>query len=282
VREARNQDTQFDGSIPEVYDRFLGPLFFEQYAQDVARRVSELGPKNVLEVAAGTGIVTRRLLEILPQRGTLTVTDLNPPMLYYNRAKFGNEPRVSWRQADALNLPFEDGEFDIVVCQFGLMFFPDKLQGMREFRRVLSADGTLLVSVWDSFEHNPAQAIIHEILIDAFPVDPPDFYQVPLGYHDVTELRRVATAAGFTDVRIETLVLDGTSPSASEAAIGLVRGNPVVNMIRERAPGRQAEIEDRTKERLEERFGLGPLNVPTQAHLMTASAPKLSREIKNK
>ncbi len=263
-------DVTFDGTIPEVYDRFLGSLLFEPYAVDMARRVAELEPDNVLEVAAGTGIVTRRLLESLPRASRLTATDLNDPMIEHARGRIGKDSRVSWRQADALNLPFRNEEFDAVVCQFGLMFFPDKLRGMREFHRVLSPGGHLLLSVWDSFEHNPVGNIIHTMLAEVFPVDPPDFYRIPFGSHDATELRRLATDAGFTEVKIETLTLEGTSPSAGEAAIGLVRGNPVVNAIRERAPERLEEIESRTRERLAGRYGSRGLRVASQAHILTA------------
>ena len=262
-------DVTFDGTIPEVYDRYLGPLLFEPYAADLARRVAAVEPQNVLEIAAGTGIVTRRLLESLARTSRLTATDLNDPMIEHARKRVGNDSRVSWRQADALNLPFEDGEFDAIVCQFGLMFFPDQLRGMREFHRVLSPGGHLFLNVWDSFEHNPIGRIIHTTIAEALPVDPPDFYRIPFGSHDVAALRRLASAARFTSVKIETLSLEGTSPSAGEAAIGLVRGNPVVNTIRERAPERLEEIEARTRVRLAERYGSRVMTVRSQAHVLT-------------
>lgn len=270
-RNAPSANAQFDGSIPEFYDRHLGPLLFEPYAADLARRVAKLRPRNVLEVAAGTGIVTRRLLEVLPRDSRLTVTDLNEPMLEHARRRVGQDSRLSWRQADALDLPFDDGEFDTVVCQFGLMFFPDKSQGMHEFHRVLSPGGHLLLSVWDSLDNNPLGAITHTTIAEFFPVDPPEFYKTPFGFHDVAELRKVATGSGFRDVEIETLSFEAKSPSAREAAKGLVRGNPVVNAIRERAPDRLEEIERRTSQRLAERYGSRPLRIPMQAHVMTAA-----------
>jgi SAM-dependent methyltransferase len=263
------QNAKFNGTIPERYDRFLGPLLFEPFAIDLARRLGSLKPQNVLEVAAGTGIVTRALLKTLPRNGRLSVTDLNDPMIDHARRKVGEDARVSWRQADAMELPFDDGEFDAVVCQFGIMFFPDKPRGMREFHRVLSPGGNLLLSVWDSLDRNPAGATIHTALAEIFPEDPPDFYKVPFSMCDVNALRALAADAGFRNVKIETLSLEGKSPSAGDAAIGLVGGNPVINAIRERAPELVLTAEARTRERLAERFGKGEIKVPIQAHVLT-------------
>ena len=264
------KDAKFNGTIPEVYDRFLGPLLFEPFAIDLARRAGGLKPQNVLEVAAGTGIVTRQLLKTLPRSSRLTVTDLNDPMIDHARRRVGDDTRVSWRQADAMELPFDDGEFDAVVCQFGIMFFPDKARGMRESHRVLSTGGNLLLSVWDSLDRNPPGATIHTVLAEIFPEDPPDFYKVPFSMCDVNALRALATEAGFRNVKIETLTLEGRSPSAGDAAIGLVGGNPVINAIRERAPELVSSAEARTRERLSERYGRGEIKVPIQAHVLAA------------
>src|SRR4051794_35601595 len=199
------RDTQFDGSIPEAYNRYLGPLLFEPFARDIAARVAKLEPTSVLEIAAGTGLVTRRLLEALPRVRRLTATDLNEPMLAYARARIGGNPPLQWRRADALDLPFDDGEFDAVVCQFGIMFFPDKPRAMREFHRVLAPGGDLLFSVWDSFEHNPLAVAIHTSIAEVLPENPPAFYQIPYGYHDVGELRTLTTSAGFSSVQVEAV-----------------------------------------------------------------------------
>jgi SAM-dependent methyltransferase len=271
MREDPRKDATFDGTIPEMYDSFLGPLLFEPFAIDLANRVGTLKPQNVLEVAAGTGIVTRQMLKTLPRNSRLTVTDLNDPMIDHARRRVGEDPRVSWRQADAMALPFDDGAFDAVVCQFGIMFFPDKPRGMREFHRVLSTGGTLLLSVWDSLDRNPPGAIIHTALAEIFPEDPPDFYRVPFSMCDVNALRALATDAGFRTVKIETLSLEGRSPSAGDAAIGLVGGNPVINAIRERAPELASTVEKRTRERLVARFGTGEIKTPIRAHVLSAS-----------
>jgi ubiquinone/menaquinone biosynthesis C-methylase UbiE len=268
-RSSTSSDVQFDGSIPEIYDRFLGPLLFEPFARDLARRMAAIKPRNVLEIAAGTGIVTRRLLEALPT-STITVTDLNEPMLARARQQLGEDQRVRWRQADALDLPFSDEEFDAIVCQFGLMFFPDKLTAMREFHRVLKPSGHVLLNVWDSLESNPHGRISHAAIAESFPVDPPAFYEVPFSFHDVAEIRKLMLGAGFTSVAIETLELTGESPSAAAAARGLVGGNPCINVIMERGPERVAEIERLTAERLTERYGDDPLRIPMRAHVVSA------------
>jgi SAM-dependent methyltransferase len=271
MRNDPRKDAKFNGTIPEMYDRCLGPLLFEPFGIDLARRVGALQPHNVLEVAAGTGIVTRHLVKALSRGSRLSVTDLNDPMIDHAHGQLGEDSRVSWRQADAMELPFDDGEFDTVVCQFGIMFFPDKPRGMREFHRVLATGGNLLLSVWDSIDRNPPGAIIHTALAEIFPEDPPDFYRVPFSMCDVNALRVLAGEAGFRNVKIETLVLEGTSPSAGEAAKGLVGGNPVINAIRERAPELIEAVEARTRERLADRFGSGELRVPLSAHVLTAS-----------
>jgi ubiquinone/menaquinone biosynthesis C-methylase UbiE len=271
MRDDPRQHATFNGAIPEMYDRLLGPLLFEPFAIDLARRIETLKPQNVLEVAAGTGRVTREMLKTLPRSSRLTVTDLNDPMIDYARSQVGEDARVSWRQADAMEQPFDDGEFDAVVCQFGIMFFPDKPRGMREFHRVLAEGGNLLLSVWDSLDRNPPQAAIRIALAEAFPEDPPDFYDVAFSMCDVNALRKLAAEAGFRNVKIETITVEGRSPSAADAATGLVGGNPVINAIRDREPELVSTVEKRTRDRLAERFGTGEIKVPLRAHVVTAS-----------
>jgi ubiquinone/menaquinone biosynthesis C-methylase UbiE len=274
VAPISDRNTRFDGSIPEMYDRYLGPLFFESYAADLADRVARQRPKKVLEIAAGTGIVSRRLIDVLPRGTALTITDLNAPMLEFARQKIGaHGHNPEWRQADAQELPFPDESFDTVVCQFGVMFFPDKLRGLREFYRVLERGGTLILSVWDSFDRNPVQSIAHSTIGKFFETDPPDFYQVPCGMGDVREVRHLVEESGFKELEIETLHLTGSSESAQSAALGLIRGNPVINVIRERGAADIEEITQALARALEERFGAGPLQVPLQAHIAIAVKP---------
>jgi len=248
------ESARFDGSIPEMYDRYLGALLFQPYAADLAERVAKLRPRRVLEIAAGTGVVSRQLLEALPKETSLTVTDLNAPMLEYARHKSTARGRVvEWRQADAQQLPFPDESFDAVVCQFGVMFFPDKRRALLEFNRVLEKGGALIFSVWDSFDSNPVQSIAHSTIGTFFQEDPPDFYKVPCGMGNKAEAVRLSEDAGFKDIVIETVSLTGRSDSARSAAQGLVMGNPVINAIRERGT---ADVDE--------------IILPLRAHVVTA------------
>jgi ubiquinone/menaquinone biosynthesis C-methylase UbiE len=267
------KDVRFDGSIPEIYDRHLGTLLFEPYAADIADRIAKRKPRKVLEVAAGTGIVTNRLLKALPKGTALTVTDLNVPMLEYARQKIQSDGRaIEWRQADAQDLPFADESFDVVACQFGVMFFPDKAKGLREFKRVLEKGGALVFSVWDSLEINPLQEIVHSTVNQFFRTEPPEFYKIPFMMGDVGELRHVIEESGFKSVTIETLSLTGRSVSPQDAAIGLVKGNPVINTLREQGADID-EIIATVARAVEERFGAGALQVPLRAHVVTAIKP---------
>jgi ubiquinone/menaquinone biosynthesis C-methylase UbiE len=265
------ESTRFDGSIPEMYDRHLGALLFEPYAADIADRVAKLRPRKVLEIAAGTGIASRRLLDRLLRETVLTISDLNAPMLEYARHKIGTDGRgAEWRQADAQDLPFPDESFDAVVCQFGVMFFPDKHKGLTEFNRVIEKGGALIFNVWDSLERNPVGNITHSTIGKFFQTDPPDFYRIPFGLGDVSEVRRLVEEAGFKEIVIETLSLTGSSNSPESAALGLVRGNPVINTIRERGTADIDEIVRAVARAMEERFGAGPIRVPLRAHVVSA------------
>lgn len=227
-------NTTFAGTIPETYDRHLGPVIFDGYAADLARRVTA-GPHGpVLETACGTGILTRHLRAQLPRDARLVATDLNEPMIDYARTKTGGQARIDWRQADAGALPFPDGSFAALACQFGVMFVPDKNAAFREARRVLVEGGLLAFNVWDSFEHNPYARIAHETVGGFFPADPPKFYELPYGFHDRELLKRLLADNGFGQVNIEPLTLEARSPSAMSFAVGLVKGTPVSNAIQER------------------------------------------------
>ncbi len=221
------QAAQFVGSIPENYDRSLGPHIFVGYAADLARRVAGLNPKSVLELAAGTGIVTRHLRDVLPARCDLLATDLNDPMLQVARAKFKTNESVRFAQADATDLQYDEASFDVVACQFGVMFFPDKHRSYKETYRVLRPTGSYLFNVWDSWDANPFARITHEAVATFFPDDAPGFYKVPFHYHDADEIRQSVSEAGFEQVSIEHMTLKSKIPSAEDFARGLVYGNPL-------------------------------------------------------
>ena len=192
-------DKVFTGSIPELYDAYLVPLIFEAYAKDLAERAAALAPKAVLETAAGSGVVTRALASLLASDTSYTVTDLNQPMLDHAANKQGPDGRITWRQADALDLPFDDASFDAVVCQFGAMFFPDRIAGYTEARRVLKPGGSFLFNVWDRIDANEFAHVVTEAAASVFPAEPPRFLvRTPHGYHDLELIRYELGKAGFS------------------------------------------------------------------------------------
>lgn len=218
-------DHVFAGSIPALYDLCLGPLLFAPYARDLAARAAALGPPRILETAAGTGIVTKALADALPQ-ADIVATDLNQAMLDVAAGRVVS-PKVEFRQADAQALPFPDAGFDLVVCQFGVMFFPDRIAAYAEARRVLRPGGRFLFSAWGRIERNPVTATVGAALAATFPIDAPSFYRrIPFGYHDVALIEADLRAAGFTDIAIETLALT-SRVVASDAATGLCQGTPL-------------------------------------------------------
>lgn len=267
--ERRN--AAFTGSVPENYDRHLGPALFKPYARDLAARVSVGEGASVLELACGTGIVTRELRDRLPRGARLTATDLNEAMLAYAARKFSHAEAVEWRQADACELPFGDESFDAVACQFGFMFVPDKEKAFAEARRVLKPGGTLLFSVWDAIERNDFAHVAHAAISKFFESDPPTFYEVPFSMHDARAVEALARGAGFEAVESERLALPSVSPSAAEAARGLVEGNPVIAAIRERMPSEVENVERAVAEALAARCGDRPVEGRMAAFVFTAT-----------
>ena len=261
------QSARFVGSIPENYDNGLGPHIFHDYADDLARRVADLDPGSVLELAAGTGIVSRRLRDVLADDCELIASDLNSPMLEVAKAKFAPDELVRFEQIDATNLAFDDASFDVVTCQFGIMFFPDKGRSYREVHRVLKPGGTYVFNVWDSWETNPYARITHEAVERFFPEDPPGFYKVPFGYYDAEEIQASVLAAGFSRAVIEHVPLTSGIPSARNFAKGLVFGNPFYDEILTRG-GDPDTVAEAVAEALEE--GLGA-EMPLQAIFVRAT-----------
>ena len=267
------RNAAFVGSIPSNYDHYLGPIFFHEYADAMAARLEVRPGMRVLETACGTGIVTERLVARLAGQGSLVATDLNEPMLAHAAAKLRGATHVEWRSADATKLPFDDRSFDTVVCQFGLMFFPDKAAGMREAFRVLEPGGRFHVSVWDRLEDNPVPRITHETVASFFPSDAPQFYTIPFILHDVAGVRRLLEDAGFADIEWERLEGTGVSPSTRDAAIGLIEGNPIYLAIMERRPDALADIEAAVARNLAAALGDHPLRCPLRAIFFSARRP---------
>src|ERR1043166_1489195 len=262
-------DKVFAGSIPEIYDRFLVPLIFEPYAPDLAERVAKADPKTVLEVAAGTGVATRAIAARLPADARLTVTDLNQPMLDHAKAR-QPDGRIEWKQADALALPFADASFDAVACQFGVMFFPDKVQGYREARRVLKPGGRYLFNVWDRISENEFADVVTDALATLFPSDPPRFLaRTPHGHHDIEQIRRELAAAGFANVSIEAVGHRSKAPSPRDPAIAYCQGTPLRNEIEAR--GNLEAATTHAADAVAERFGNGAVDGRIRAFVVVAS-----------
>jgi SAM-dependent methyltransferase len=265
----------FVGSIPENYDRYLGPMFFEPYASDLASRVSGLKRGRVLELACGTGIVTRKLRDALPLTVDIVATDLNPAMIEFAKKKFRDGEHVRLSEADACDLPFDDHTFDLVACQFGFMFFPDKQAAFRQCARVLVPGSMLVFNVWDSIDHNDVAGISNAVINARFSDDPPTFYQTPFGFHDRTAIASMLTQAGFGPRTFETVDCVGVSPSALEAATGLIEGNPIRAEILQRDAGALSEVIRSLSQELASRFGDGQIQGKLRATVcMTRSSPE--------
>jgi SAM-dependent methyltransferase len=264
---------EFIGSIPELYDRGLGPVIFVDYAAELTGRVVAAKPARVLELAAGTGILTRMLRDRLPAAADLVATDLNQDMLDIARQKFTARERIAFQAADAQALQFGDGAFDAIACQFGVMFFPDKDKSYREAYRVLRRGGRYHFNVWGSRAANPFAQIAHQTIAGFFKDNPPGFYDVPFGYHDSAQITASLSAAGFAEVAARVLPMDKTIASARQFAVGLVVGNPVIHEIRARGTADVAAVVAAVTAALNRAFGPDPGHMPLQAIAFSAAKP---------
>lgn len=265
-------DKEFAGSIPENYDRYMVPLIFERYAADLAQRAAALSPSAVLETAAGTGVVTRALAPKLSSGASYMVTDLNQPMLDYAASRQTPDSRIRWRQADALALPFEDAAFELVCCQFGAMFFPDRPAAYREARRVLKPNGHFLFNVWDRIEENVFADDVTNALAKMFPNDPPRFLaRTPHGYHDTAVIRSDLADAGFSRVAIETKAEQSRAASPRLPAVAYCQGTVLRNEIEARDAGQLQAATDTAASAIADKHGRGAVAAKIQAHVILAA-----------
>ena len=264
-------DALFAGSVPEIYERTLVPLIFEPYAEDLAERLRIIEPRDILEIAAGTGAVTRAIAQALPH-ARIVATDLNQPMLDQAVVRQAADDRITWRQADAQALPFEEAMFDAVVCQFGVMFFPDKSKAYREALRVLRPGGCFLFNVWDRLIDNEFACVVTEALADVFPESPPDFLaRVPHGYHDVQSIREQLAGAGFMRIDVETVQKKSRALTASDPAFAYCQGTPLRSDIEARDVSRLDDAAQAAADAIRRRFGAGPVEGRIQALVLTAA-----------
>jgi SAM-dependent methyltransferase len=265
-------DRGFVGSIPQLYERYLVPLLFEPYAEDLAARVAECQPSRVLELAAGTGVLTRQIADLLPPGVAIVATDLNQPMLD-QAASVGTSRDVEWRQADAMQLPFPDGAFDVVVCQFGAMFFPDKVKAYSEARRVLAPGGFFLFNVWDRIEQNEFADTVTRALEVPFPDDPPRFMaRIPHGYCDESVILHDVAGSGFRGTPgFTTLAARSRADSAHTVAVAYCQGSPLRSEIEARDASRLTEATGIAAAAVASKFGRGPVDGKIQAHIIRAA-----------
>ncbi|MEU2157609.1 class I SAM-dependent methyltransferase [Streptomyces sp. NPDC019396] len=259
-------DRAWSESMPTAYDEYLVPVLFRPFAEDLAARAAALHPRTTLELAAGTGVLTSVLLATAPT-SEVTATDLNEAMVAFGSRQ---APGAVWRQADAQRLPFPDGAFDLVVCQFGVMFFPDRVAAFTEARRVLAPGGRFLFNTWGPLSTHAFTAAVQAGLERAFPIDPPQFLPtVPHGYADPAVVADDLAAAGFAMEEEEELTLDGRAASAADVATGFLTGTPVRAAVEERGDeptARATVIEEMTA-----RLGPGPVTAPMTAYVFRST-----------
>jgi len=263
-------DVRFSGSVPANYERYLVPLLFRPYAEEVAKRAAALKPQQILETAAGTGVVTDALTRALPD-AKIVATDLNQPMLDVAATRVSS-PNVSFREADALELPFDDSTFDLVVCQFGAMFYPDKVKGNSEARRVLRDGGHYLLAIWDAIERNPLSNLAQQTMLEQFPDNPPMFMmRGPFSYQERDWIERDLKAAGFSNIEIDTVTLTSRAASVDEAARGLCYGSPMRVELEEYGADAIDIVYGAVSKSAQRFDGPNGFEAPMSAHIVTAT-----------
>lgn len=260
-----NTETAFIGSIPEYYDRYFGPIIFEEYAADLARRVNAPAGGVVLEIAAGTGIVTHHLRNTLPDEVKIIATDLNESMLDYAQTKFNDHQNIEFQPADAAELSFPDASIDSVICQFSLMFFPDKQVAINEVARVLKPGGEFIFNIWDSFEHNHLLQSVNQTLLGVYPENPILFFEAPYGYYKIDVIKDLLGRAGFGDIEISILPRVSHSETARQVALATILGTPASIQIAERGGIEVEEVVNIVEEAISEKYGSTSIEAKMQA-----------------
>jgi ubiquinone/menaquinone biosynthesis C-methylase UbiE len=269
----QHSDKLFTGSIPEIYEKYLVPLIFEHYAKDLAIRVNEKPVSRVLEIAAGTGVVTRALATELGTEVSIVATDLNQDMLDFGASVRADE-NVSWQEADAMALPFEDNSFDAVICQFGVMFFPERTKAYSETLRVLKPGGRFIFNVWDKIEENEFANTVTNSLVALFPENPPQFLpRTPHGYYNIEQIASELKESGFTsDLVFETVHARSIASKPSVPAIAYCQGTPLRNEIENRDSSLLQRATEVATDSLAKDYGTGPIEGKIQGHVAIALA----------
>lgn len=263
--------TLFAGSIPANYDKYLGPILFEPYASDLAQRLKNDKIQDVLELACGTGRLTRQLIDLIPEQGSLIATDLNPGMLEVAKSKIRNK-KILWTVADAQALSFHNSQFDLIVCQFGVMFFPDKQQNFREVNRVLKNGGKYIFNTWESVGKNPRIDLMWKVMCEVFGNETPDFLQKgPHSFFDKNKIEQLLKIAGFKNVKIETVAKTPQYSQPDDLIKGFCDGSPLANYLREKSDKVQIEFRERFRDALNEQDKILGNTVPSLALVVEAT-----------
>lgn len=261
----------FAGDVPANYDKYLGPILFEPYALDLVDNLKNEKTEHVLELACGTGRVTRHLVDLIPDNGSLMATDLNPGMLEIAQSKIKSE-KILWKIVNAQDLPFYNGQFDHVVCQFGVMFFPDKEKSFREVNRVLKAGGKYIFYTWESVENNPRIDLMWKVIEEVFGSESPDFLQKgPHSFFNKKEIEHLLVNAGFKNVRIETVAKTPKYNQPDDLIKGFTEGSPLANYLSEKDEKIQMDFKKRLHEELSEQDKILGNTVPSLALAIEAT-----------
>ena len=251
-------------SLAQQYDEYLGPLFFEPYAMDVANLIDPSVVSNALEIGCGTGRVTRHLSNILSPNASLVASDISQDMLAVAKEKLRNR-NIEWKIIDAENLPIETDSVDLVVCYFGYMFVPDKAKAFAEALRVLRKGGMLLMATWDTLEHNEASHVFRKTVEKCFGETLPESSKVASSMHDPAANAQMLQLAGFSKINSFRVVKKMHAETAASAAQGLVKGGSLYNEILKRNPAWVDEIISTVEKELSEKYGKGPMIAPISA-----------------
>jgi len=260
----------FTGAIPQLYEKYLGPLIFNEYAADLASRITIPAGGLLLETAAGTGMATRKLRDSIPQDVRIVATDINEDMLSVAKEKFDSNEGIEFKVANALSLPFDDDTFGAVVCQFSVMFFPDKLLALQEAARVLKPGGKFYFNIWDSFEHNHLIQTVNQTIAEILPENTPDFFNVPYGYYEIDVIKNLLFEAGFTGIEISVLPRMSAAEEARDVAMGYVMGTPVRLQIEKYSQNSLFKIVDEVEHAIGKKFGYKTIKAKMQALVFTA------------
>jgi ubiquinone/menaquinone biosynthesis C-methylase UbiE len=271
MNKTSNPPLLFDSSRESAvrYDEFFGPMFFEPYAIEVAERIHPSSVSVALEIAAGTGRVTRHLRKRIPASAKLIASDISEDMLAVAKEKLGGL-EIDWQNIDAQQLPFSDNSIDLVVCCFGYMFVPDRTKAFAEAYRVLKPGGMFLFTTWDKLENNAPSYIFLWAAKKYFEGGLPESYNLPTSMNDEAVIKPLLELAGFSRISIEKIQKNSVCATAKEAANRLVHGGPVFEEIKNRNPAWIDEIIMTVEKELSEKFGAAPMIAPISAVISQA------------